>query len=69
MSFQVIADYFPDFIKESFSFIDLQALFTLQKLKKLNISDNEIRGLPPTVSNLVNLIEFDTSKNGKFVIF
>jgi len=41
-----------------------KALFTLQYLKLLNISDNEIISLPTNVSNLVHLVEFDISKNG-----
>ncbi len=33
------------------------------KLRRLSLSDNEICRLPPDISNLVNLVEFDVSKN------
>uniref|UniRef100_T2M791 Leucine-rich repeat-containing protein 7 n=1 Tax=Hydra vulgaris TaxID=6087 RepID=T2M791_HYDVU len=41
-----------------------KALFTLQHLKLLNISDNEIVVLPSNISNLSHLLELDISKNG-----
>ena len=52
----------------SLLYVIFQALFTLQKLRKLNVNDNEIRALPANISNLVNLIELDTSKNGMYSV-
>lgn len=42
-----------------------QALFGLQGLHILGLSDNELTILPSAVSNLVNLREVDISKNGE----
>ena len=47
----------------------LQALFGLQNLHVLGLSDNELTVLPSAVSNLVNLREVDISKNGKSLLF
>lgn len=44
----------------------LQILFSLQNLKVLGLSDNELSVLPSAVANLVNLRELDVSKNGKY---
>ena len=48
-----------------FSFFSPQALFGLQSLHILGLSDNELTILPSAVSNLVNLREVDISKNGE----
>ncbi|XP_074103213.1 scribble planar cell polarity protein isoform X6 [Cotesia typhae] len=37
--------------------------FRLQRLRKLGLSDNEIRRLPPDIQNFENLVEFDISRN------
>lgn len=42
-----------------------QALFGLQSLLILGLSDNELTVLPSAVSNLANLREVDISKNGE----
>ena len=41
-----------------------QAVFNLQLLTHLNLSDNDIAYLPPAISRLVNLEYLDLSKNG-----
>ncbi|CAD6215970.1 GSCOCG00004273001-RA-CDS [Cotesia congregata] len=43
--------------------------FRLQRLRKLGLSDNEIRRLPPDIQNFENLVEFDISRNGEFLSF
>lgn len=40
-----------------------QTFFRLVKLRRLSVSDNEIGRLLPDISNLVNLVELDISKN------
>lgn len=47
------------------NFIFLQQLVNLTRLRKLCLSDNEIRELPHNLGNLVNLAELDVSRNGK----
>ena len=51
----------------NFAFVSLcpQALFGLQSLHILGLSDNELTVLPSAVSNLSNLREVDISKNGE----
>jgi len=44
-----------------------QAVFNLQLLTHLNLSDNDIGYLPPAISRLVNLEYLDISKNSKFM--
>ena len=41
-----------------------QAVFNLQLLTHLDLSDNDIAYLPPSISRLVNLEYLDLSKNG-----
>lgn len=42
-----------------------QAFFKLVELKILGLSDNEIQRLNSDISNFVNLVELDISRNGK----
>ena len=42
-----------------------QNFFRLQKLRKLNLSDNEIQKIPADIQNLENLADLDVSRNGK----
>lgn len=51
----------------NFAFVSVcpQALFGLQSLHILGLSDNELTVLPSAVSNLANLREVDISKNGE----
>lgn len=44
-----------------------QQLVNLTRLRKLCLSDNEIRELPHNLGNLVNLAELDVSRNGKLI--
>lgn len=41
-------------------------LFQCIDLRYLNVSDNEIRAIPPLISKLANLQVLIFSKNGKF---
>lgn len=49
-------------------FLSLQALFSLQNLQVLNLSDNELTIIPSAISNLVNLREVNFSKNGMLFV-
>lgn len=53
--------YFPLFI---FLF---QNFFRLHRLRKLGLSDNEIKKLPSDIQNFENLVELDVSRNGKSI--
>lgn len=46
----------------------LQNFFRLNRLRKLGLSDNEIRRLPPEIQNFINLVELDISRNGECVL-
>ena len=46
-------------------FVPPQQLTNLTRLRKLCLSDNEIRELPGNLGNLANLAELDVSRNGK----
>lgn len=43
-----------------------QNFFRLVQLRKVTLSDNEIGKLPGDVAQLVNMVELDISRNGKF---
>ena len=46
------------------TFPSFQELFYCHGLRKLSISDNEIKTIPPAISSLISLEELDFSKNG-----
>jgi len=48
--------------------LSLQALFSLQNLQVLSLSDNELTIIPSAISNLVNLRQVNFSKNGECVM-
>ena len=41
------------------------AVLSLYDLRRLGLSDNEVARLPPEVTNLANLQEFDISRNSE----
>ena len=41
------------------------AVHSLYDLRRLGLSDNEVARLPPEVTNLANLQEFDISRNSE----
>lgn len=41
-----------------------QPFFRLLNLRRLGLSDNLLQKLPPDVSNFMQLVELDLSKNG-----
>lgn len=51
-------------IKYMFIFL-FQGFYRLVQLRKLSLSDNEIGRIAPEISNLINLMELDISRNGK----
>lgn len=57
---QILTRY-PDFTTPV---LYTQAVFNLQLLTHLDLSDNDIAYLPPAISRLVNLEYLDLSKNG-----
>lgn len=44
-----------------------QNFFRLHRLRKLGLSDNEIKKLPSDLQNFENLVELDVSRNGKWI--
>lgn len=46
-------------------FLYLQNFFRLNRLRKLGLSDNEIKKLPSDIQNFENLVELDVSRNGE----
>lgn len=48
-------------------FICFQQFFRLTKLKKLSLSDNEIQNLANEIGNLIQLVDFDISRNGELI--
>lgn len=51
-----------------FFFLFLQNFFRLHRLRKLGLSDNEIKKLPSDLQNFENLVELDVSRNGKCIL-
>ena len=47
------------------SIANFQGFFKLVELRVLGLSDNELQRLNSDLSNLVNLVELDISRNGE----
>ena len=51
------------------SIANFQGFFKLVELRVLGLSDNELQRLNSDLSNLVNLVELDISRNGELSIY